>query len=248
VTGRFLAGRAAPALFGLASSLLYGWIWGSLDGVPTVHDEAAYVLQAKLFAAGEWTAPPPPFPEFFEQIHVFVTPFLASKYPPGHSIALTPGIWLGLPGLMSIVLSGVAGALVFLLARRLANPWVALAAWFVWTSAPGDLFFRASYMSEMTTTALLLAAWWALLEWRRTLSAGWLLAVAGCMAWSAITRPFSTLALLLPIGAVVLWTAWKRSRWRDVLLAAALGGAVLFLVPIWSAATTGDWRTTPYAL
>lgn len=243
-----LSARWAPALFGLISALAFGWVWGSLDPVPTVHDEAAYVLQARIFAQGHWTAPPPLLPEFFEQIHVFVTPRVASKYPPGHSLVLVPGIWLGWPVLMPVLLGGLCGGLLFALARRVANPWTALVAWFFWATAPGDLRFHSTYLSETTTTALLLLSWWALLQWHEGGRARWLLVVAACMAWSALTRPFSTLALALPIGAVVARDVVARRRWRDLIVAGALAGGILLLIPLWSMATTGDWRTTPYAL
>jgi hypothetical protein len=68
------------------------------------------------------------------------------------------------------------------------------------------------------------------------------------MGWSALTRPFSTLALLLPLGTIVLWTAARRKRWRDVAVAGLVGGALLLVIPLWSARTTGDPWTTPYAL
>src|SRR5262252_7196719 len=112
---RFLRLRWAPCLFGIATAVEIAVVWGSLSAVPTVHDEAAYLLQARIFASGHWTAPAPPLPEFFEQYHVLVTPVLAGKYPPGHSLVLVPGIWLGAPGLMPIVLAGLAGGFVFLL-------------------------------------------------------------------------------------------------------------------------------------
>ncbi len=157
VAGSIVAGRLPPFLtratdwlgtpwpvvgLGLVSAALSWWMWRSLDAVPIVHDEAGYVLQAQIFARGMWAAPAPPLPHFFEQFHVFVSPVLAPKYPPGHAILLIPGVLLGLPGLMPVVLNGLTGALLFALVRRLSNPWVGLLAWFLWLVAPANLFFR----------------------------------------------------------------------------------------------------------
>ena len=119
-------------------------------------------------------------PEFFEQYHVLVTPVYAGKYPPGHSLLIAPGNWVGMPGLVPVLLAGIAGALLFLLARRYANPWVALLTWAIWTTAPGNLRFLPAYMSQNTTIVLWLAGWWALAEWLEGRGAAWLAALSAC--------------------------------------------------------------------
>jgi len=124
-----LAGRTAPVAVGLLTVLLVWWLWGSLHPDPWVYDEASYLLQARIFATGHWSVPGPPLPEFFEQFHVFVAPRLVPKYPPGHALLLVPGIWLGLPALLPLVMSGLTGGLVFGLGRRLGSPLVGLVAW-----------------------------------------------------------------------------------------------------------------------
>src|SRR5260370_11675979 len=118
----WLATRRAAVVCGVVTALLTWWVWGSLDQVAVFHDEAAYLLQAKIFASGRWAAPARPLPEFFEQFHVLVTPVFASKYWPGHSLLMVPGVWLGLPGLVPVLLSGLTGALCFGLARRGGTP------------------------------------------------------------------------------------------------------------------------------
>jgi hypothetical protein len=71
----------APALAAVTAMVVTWSAWGSLAKLPTVGDEVAYVLQAKLLARGQIAGSPPPIPEFFEQAHVLVTPRLAPKYP-----------------------------------------------------------------------------------------------------------------------------------------------------------------------
>ena len=149
---------------GLASTLTYWWVWGSLRPLPGIHDEAAYLLQARIFASGHWTAPGRPLPEFFEQFHVLVTPVLAAKYPPGHSLLLTLGQLLGFPPLIPLLLNGLTGALVYLLSARLAGPLVGLLTWLLWLLAPMNLTYRPTYLSNVTTGALWVASWWALLR------------------------------------------------------------------------------------
>ncbi len=242
---RVLASRQVPAWLGVASGLFFWWVWGSLRPPAVISDESAYLLQAEIFASGHWTAPPPPLPEFFEQMHVLVTPVFASKYPPGHSLLLVPGVWIGLPALISILLTGVAAALVFALARRVAGPWVGLATWLLWTTAPGNLHFRTSYFAQMTTSALWLLGWWFLLRWRESGRGWWLVLLAVATAWGAATRPFTMLLFGIPVAAVVVVGAWKRRAWRQLGVATAAGLLVLGILPLWDAETTGDWRRMP---
>ena len=89
--------RAVPqkwilaAALGVATGVLVAYVWGGFRQLPVIHDEAAYLLQAQIFATGHWTAPSPPLPEFFEQLYVFNTPVVASKYWPAHSLLMAPG-------------------------------------------------------------------------------------------------------------------------------------------------------------
>lgn len=238
--------RWAVLSLSLFGAVAYAFLWGGLDVVPIVHDEASYVLQARIFATGRWAVPGPPLPEFFEQFHVLVDPVLAPKYPPGHALLLVPGIWLGLPGLVPVLLLGLTGGMIFALVRRLEGPWAALLAWFLWLVTPAGLAFRPSYFSEVTTGLLLLVAWWCLLDWRESGKLRSLLAVSAAVGWSAITRPLTALAFALPIAVCVLWIARERRAWRSVLAAAALGAAILSLMPLHDLATTGEALSTPY--
>jgi hypothetical protein len=234
-----------PFVAGVLTALLVWYTWGSLDHGGASHDERAYLLQARIFALGKWVAAAPPIPEFFEQMHVFVTPALASKYPPGHSLLITPGIWFGLPGLMPVVLSGVAAGLVFALARRVTNPWVALIAWTFWATSGENLRWRASYYSEMTTSVAVLLAWWSLLHWRLTNRRFFLVLLAFVTGWGAITRPLTMFAFALPIAVVAAYHILKARAWRDMAVAFAVTLGVLAILPVWSRVTTGSWREWP---
>jgi hypothetical protein len=245
---RGLGSRWAPLAAAGLSFAQFGWIWGSLSGLPLIHDEVAYVLQARIFASGHWTAPGRPPPEFFEQFHVFVTPVLASKYPPGHSLTLVPGVWLGLPGLVPLALTALAAGLLYALSRDVAGPWAAAAAWLLWTTNAGDLRFRPGYFSETTTVAAWLAGWWLLRRWLERNDPRSLLALALVVAWGAITRPVTMLAFGIPVAVVVLRRALARRRLLDLVPAAAAGLVVLLVVPLWNERTTGDWRVSPLAL
>ncbi|MBX6331492.1 MAG: glycosyltransferase family 39 protein [Gemmatimonadaceae bacterium] len=245
---RVLESPWIPVLIGIVSAAVASWVWGSLDPVAIVHDEAAYLLQAKIYAGFHWTAPARPLSPFFEQYHVFVTPWLLPKYPPGHAMAMVPGIWLGLPTLMPTLCIGATGSLLYLLARRVSNVYVALLAWLFWLTAPGVLFFLPTYMSESTSAALWLLGWWALLEWRDTGAREWLLLLAACVGWGAITRPLSWLLFAIPVAVVVLPRLVRRRAWSDLGWATLVGLGALAILVLWCLHTTGRPFETPYAL
>lgn len=242
-----LESRWAPLAIALATIFVLSSAWGSWNEIPMIHDEASYLFQAKLFAQLRWAAPSPPIPEFFEQFHVFVVPTYASKYPPGHSLLLVPGIWLGVPGLMPVVISGITAALVYSIARRVADGAVALLTWLVWITAPFVLWVMGSYFSQTTSAMVWMLGWYALLRWREG-GERWLLLVAASVAWLGFTRPLTAVAYALPIGVYVLWRVARTRRWAPLARALALGGAMLLVIPLWSAKTIGTWRTTPYSL
>jgi len=240
--------RETALIIAILSSLAIWFVWAAIDPLPLVEDEFSYVLQSRIFASGHWTAPSPPIPEFFQQAHVLTVPAVASKYAPGHALLMSIGSFLGAPALVPLLLTGLTGALLFLLVRRVSNERVGLLAWIVWLSDPTNLRFRAAYYSEVTSEAMLFIAWWALLEWRERHERRWLLVLAAAVGWGAITRPLTMLAFAVPIGVVVLRDVIRRRRWTDFAAAFALGTLMLGVLPLWSAETTGNWRVTPQAL
>lgn len=244
---RALASRWAPVVAGAVAFLFFLWAWGgSFNPPPIFHDETAYLLQARIFAHFRWASPAPPLPEFFDQFHVFVTPVLASKYPPGHSLLLVPGIWLGMPALMPLLLNAVSAALLYILVRKLAGGGAALLAVAVWTTSSGVHLHLSTYFSENTTVALWLAGWWLILRWREDRRPWQLCALAALVAWGGITRPLTMVVFAIPVGVVVLRDVVRGRRWRDLALAAAAGIVVCGIVPLWSWRTLGDWRVNPY--
>jgi hypothetical protein len=244
---RFLAGRAAPVVAGIITALCVAYVWGGLNGVAAYHDERAYLVQARLLSHFTWTAPAPPLSIFFEMPHLFVEPRIFARYPPGHAPLLVPGIWLGLPGLMPVLLAGLSGALTFLIARRLAGAWVALGAWGIWTVAPKMLDWHSSYFSESTTSVLWLSVLLALIEWRANERRWLLAAIVGGVAWMGITRPVTGIALGIPIAVVVIATAWRRRSLLGWQQGAVVGALICALVPYWSWTTLGSPTRLPYA-
>lgn len=245
---RVLDSRWVPLVCGLISALVMWWIWRGSHFIPNIADESAYVLQARIFSKGAWTLPARPLPEFFEQMHVFVTPFFAAKYFPGQSLMLVPGALAGFVALIPLLLIFGSGALIFALARRLTSGWISLLVWGVWTTARANLRFLPSYLSETTTVFLWVLGWWALYSWYRSPRRRMLMLFSACAGWCLITRPLTGLVFAVPAVSFAIWSARKRGLWKDIGYALLVGAAVVSIVPIWSRFTTGRWSETPQAL
>jgi len=243
-----LRGKLAPLAVAALTFVVAAYAQGPLESVTTGPNEAAYLMQAKLLAAGHWRAAAAPIPEFFEQMYVFVWPFTAAKYPPGFPFALVPGIWLGAPFLVPAVLVGVTAGFMFALGRQLAGPWVALVASILWITNPHGEAPLQRMMSEHLSTMLVVASWWALARWHRSARMRDLVVVAAFVGWGAITRPLTMLAMAIPIGVVVIRRTVRTRKWGQLAAASAAGLAILLVLPLWSHETTGDWRVAPLAL
>ncbi len=245
--GRWLSGPWAPVVAGILTAAAVRFVWGSFNAPGVIHDEHAYLVQAQIFAQGRWTAASPPIAAFFEQMHVFVEPAVFAKYPPGHALMLVPGIWLGLPGLMPVLLTGISGSLVFWIARRLSNEWVALLTWWPWTTAGATLLWSTSYLSETTSMTMWLTATWATIRWIDSGRSTFLSVAAAAIAWGLITRPLTMAGLALPLAFVILRRHAAARSWRPLVVPVLVGAAVLALAPVWNQQTLGDWRRDPYS-
>lgn len=236
---------AIPLLLGSVSAAVTFWVWSGNDFAPQFHDESSYLLQAGIFAEGRWADPSPPLAEFFEQFHVLVVPARASKYPPGHALALVPGVAVGAPPAVPLLLVAGTGTLLFVLTRRLAGQRTAFLAWLVWTTASGLFRFRSSYFSETTTSFLWLAIWWAVMRWKKTGRPIWLSAAAFGTSWGGITRPLTMQVFILPLAIAASRPLIRRRNLRELTLPALAGVIPLLLLPLWSLRTVGTWSATP---
>lgn len=260
LAGRWLRGhlceQAGPPAVGwvlplggaIVTGVLTAWIWGGFRAVPVVHDESAYLLQAELFSRGLWSLPSPSVPEAFTQAAVLVTPVLAPKMPPGHAFLLAPGVAVGLPGLIPILLISLTGGLIVALARYVASPSVAVLTLAIWLTQAGQMRWRASYMSQATSGALWLAGWWFLLRWRESRRSGWLILLAAAAGVGSVTRPLTMLAWVIPVGIIVLHDVIRSRQWNGLPAAFVVGTACLMILPIQNLAVLRDWRKSPLSL
>lgn len=240
--------RVGPWLAAVFTVAAVWWTWGHLQPIPTTHDESSYLLQARIFAHGAWTAASPPIPEFFEQPQVLVVPAVASKFPPGHALLLALGAIVQFPPLVPLLVAACTAALIIVVGSRIANPWIAMLAWVIWLATPLVMRFQGSYFAEGTATLMVLATWWCFLEWRDTRRWPWVLGLALAAGWGAITDAATTVAFGLPLLIVFLVDAFRARTWLAPVILIPVVALVLGIIPLWSAQTTGDKALTPTAL
>jgi hypothetical protein len=246
--------RWAPLIAGVLTGAVTWWVWGSLRRSAVIHDEAAYLLQAELFARLRWTAESPPLPQFFEQLYVNLAPAISSKYPPGTSLLLAPGALIGLPGLPIIVMNALTGALVFAVARRIMGGIGAMLAWTLWITSYPVLYYHAMYLSEVPSSLAWIAAWWGVLRWRASGRQAELAISAAAVALCAITRPLTAVGLSITLAGVLLVMLARdrafsvRGTARVVAPFAVAGALAVGFLTLWNWRSTGDPRLSPLTL
>jgi hypothetical protein len=241
-----LASRATPIALGVINALLvWWWVGWYRNPAPMVQDEAAYLLQAALYAHGRWTGMTPSLPEFFVQMHVLTEPVLASKYPPGFPLLLAPFVAIGFSALGLMIFAAITGGLIFVLARRVAGGAVAVLTWILWSSGSAILRYQASFLSQAATLWLWLAMLYLVLEYRAHHRPWALVSMGACVAVLAITRPVTAVALAIPVGIIVTREVWRARAWQPFVLAALTATAIIAILPLQNRMTTGDWRRSP---
>lgn len=257
------APRAEPAAPGLAradawtalglaiAAAAYGlflFLGRGQTGGPVIHDEFAYLLQARMLASGHLTMPSPPLPEFFEAPHVLLVPRYAAKYFPGHAALLAPFVAAGVPWLFGPLLLGLTCALLYLAARLCALPrWASLAAPCALAGASPVVDAFPSYLAQSTSVFLCTAALAAAAALGRRPSPARAAALGVCAGWECLNRPFSGLALAAAGAGLLLALGAGRKPRLAVAFALPLAAAAGLGLGV-CRATTGSWTRSPWGL
>jgi len=228
---------------------------GPLEGLPVTNDGVAYEFQAELFAAGTTHLEHTPFQAFYPARQIWpgsdAVPRVFAKYPPGHSLVLAAGRWLGFERLFIVLGAFFLPALTFSLARAVSAPAPLLAAWFTALSPALAAAFSTSlaFGSSVPFAAAALAAGAHAIRRARKGESALLLALAAglCIGGLGLSRPGSAVA----IGAALLIAAFAA---RPTIALRAVWPAVMGASPaalalaLFSRATTGDPWLTGYTL
>lgn len=222
-----------------------------LSGRPLLIDEIGQVLQARIFAQGRLWLSPPAFPEFFSALHVID---FGGKYythfPPGGSIALIPGVWLGVPWIIGPLFGAVSAALFWALAGQIEpRPAIALGATLLFAFSPLVVFQSGSHMNHVSLLTMLLVAMYALARQTSDEGAhpGWAALCGGALGLAATIRPLDAIAFAVPAGIWMLWRTLKRPSRISELATAGISIAIPIAGILWyNTQTTGSPFVFPY--
>lgn len=230
------------ALFVLGCALCAWVLLAQRAGLPLVHDEVAYIFQARMFAMGHLSLPSPPMPEFFEAAHILVVPRLMAKYFPGHALLLAP--FAHAPWRLPILELGASTALLYVAARAMQLGRIAsIAGALAFACSGPNLAASGTYFSQTTSTFCAAAGLAGAALLRSTGRTRWAVLFAAAAGLALLTRPFDGLALAA--AGVAMPRAWNR---KSIFAAAAVLGASCFLLLAFCKATTGSWTKTPWSL
>jgi hypothetical protein len=245
------AGLLAVALaaFGATAHIM----WHYYDHVPHTPDEASFVFQAQLFAAGRLTSAIPTVSEAF---HILEPNWLyerggrwSTMYPLGHSVALVPGVAAGAVWLMPPLLGGASVALIGLIGRRLHDPMTGLLAAVLLAASPFFLMQSSNFFSHISWVFYVLMSFFLLLQRQRI----WLFgALAGIFFGLAVnTRVLEAIALILPFAVALAWPLVRQETRMEAaarclgFLAGGVFAASLMLIS--NVVLTGDPLGFAYA-
>jgi hypothetical protein len=234
-----IAGVGAAAVLAIAVIVLRGQV--------VTDDEYVYLFQSRLLAHGRAAWPAPVQSDFLVNVFVQVkNGRWFGQYPPGHPLMLLPGVLVGWPRGVPVILAAANLLLVAALLRRIAGARWAVAGALLLLLSPLFLLTGATLLSHPSSTFGLALACWAAVRVleegrvRHGLAAGLGLAVV------LLARPYTAVTLGAFPAALLVWAAVRHDRGRALAAAAAVGaaGAAGFL--LYNAGVSGHPLVTGY--
>jgi hypothetical protein len=232
--------------FGLALFLAASWYVATalFDRAPHILDAIAYTFQAKMFALGMLTAPPPlvndafpmPFSTLYEGRWLV-------QYPPGTAALLALGLLAHVPWLVQPLLAAGASVLIVLTARRQYGPGTALLVLVLLVTSPFALLTAGSFLSHVPALFFASIALYAGVRYAERPALGWAALAATGLGAALLTREI----VIIPYGVVIAAIGLVhggplrgRAVVLDALVAAVIFGASVGLYLGYNAAITGD--------
>ena len=174
----------------LGSWLLFGHL-------PHIVDGMAQAFHAKIFLAGQLTAPPPPA-GFFELTHMIDAPRWYSQYPPGHSLLLAAGQLFGVPWLVNPLFGALSVVLLYFIGREAYGEPTGRLALLLGALSPFLILVSSSFMNHTTTLFFLELFLLGFIGMRRKASLGGALLAGFGLGYALSIRPLTVAAFAIP--------------------------------------------------
>ncbi len=250
----FLDGVRTRTFLIVSSAILFSFTaWMAivpLERTAKGSDEAAQLFQAKIFAAGELSAPLPPVsdPErFFPSRHLLMEDGKwFCQYTPTHSILLAPFIWFN----ASFILGPLEGVLsligLYLLVRLWTSNRLAKLSVILLLLSPFFLIMTSTHMAHnsnlmlVTWSLYFLSIYWKNDRFACSLASGFLLGLA------LTTKPYPIIVWGVFLFVILVLKGRKGFKALTGLALGSILPVAGFLVLNWY--YTGDFLKTPYQI
>lgn len=203
------------SIFVFITSLLFSWLL--FDNIPHVHDEIAYLFQAKIFSLGKLYVPSPCGSEFFDFPHIINNGRWYSQYPPGFPFLLMLGLLVRAPWLINPLLGSLSIIIFFKIGNLIYGRRAGIISALLGATSPFLLIMSSTFMSHPSCmfflAGFLLLFFYSLKE--LTLLRG--IGMGICLGMAIIIRPFSAVLFSLPILAFYIFMIFKNKLNRRMV-------------------------------
>ncbi len=226
-----------------------GWVFLSTNlisllvfkNIPHVQDSISQFFQAKIFANGHFTAPPPPIPDFFQYPldNIIIAERWYSQYTPGHPFLIMLGLIINMPWIVNPILATLSAALLYLAGKKYYGELEARGAVALYCLSPFVLFISASFMNHVSSLFFGLLFFYCILL---TLNRSSI--VSGIIAGFALgavlnIRTGDAVAIGTVIGVFFIVCNLKRGQYRTIL-AAGFSFMCMVAILLWYNYSTND--------
>ncbi len=214
------------------------------DNLPAVGDSIAQYNHAKLLAHGMFSIPAHPFPEFFPLFHVIDTgERWYSQYQLGHLLPLALGHLLGIVWLVNPIMCGLSSLLLYFIAYDNYGKNTARLTGFFTIICTQWIYMASEYMNHNTTLFGCLLFVWGWLRLLKTFEIKYSVLSGFGFGLALITRPITTIAVVLPFGIYGLYKILQEplKRWFVIAPAVVLTLAFAAWQLYFNLQTTGDF-------
>ncbi|MCK5011066.1 MAG: glycosyltransferase family 39 protein [Deltaproteobacteria bacterium] len=214
-----------------------------LDHIPHVLDSIAQLFHAKIFKMGKLYASLPPHKEFFDYAHVINDAKWYSQYPPGHSLLLMMGLFVGAPWLIGPLLGTLSLFVFYLLVKEIYgdHQTTYLSSLFLLLS-PFFLFMSSSYMNHNSTMFFIVLFLYSYSRIFSSNSSTHALTSGLSLGYAINIRPLTALAIGFPFICNLIIHAYKKReiKTRNVLVFFTGLSLMLLLLLLYNDLTNGS--------
>jgi hypothetical protein len=215
------------------------------DNYPFCSDEYNYLYQAKIFASGHlWLNADKRVHDLFEIYTIFSNGKFFSKYPPGTSLLLLPGVKLGIPGLINPLISIITLIFLYLLCAEFIGSYLSVLAVSVVAINIYFLGYGASYFSQPASLCLTTMALFFFQRYRSSKRELFLILSMSALSCHFLVRSLDAFCLWAAISYGVLMS----SRPKKTLLYCLLPVIGILALLSYNKVLAGHWSIAPYSV